>query len=235
MVDVIAFDADDTLWHNEPLYRGTQAAIVEILAQYHDAAWIEQRMYDTEIRNLEHYGYGLKGFTLSMIETAIELSEGRVTGAEIGRMIELAREALKAPVELLDGIEEVIPELAASHDLMLITKGDLFEQEAKIIRSGLVCHFKKIEVVPAKLRQTYETLAARHGINPQRFLMIGNSLRSDILPVIEMGGRAIYIPYETTWAHEAVPDAELAGKEFFQLSHIRELPALIDKLCDHKT
>src|SRR5262249_25472170 len=152
MFDVIAFDADDTLWHNEPLYRGTQAAIIEILAQYHDAAWIEQRMNEIEIRNLEHYGYGLKGFTLSMIETAIDLSEGRVTGAEIGRMIELAREALRAPVELLDGVEEIIPQLAASHELMLITKGDLFEQEAKIIRSGLAPHFKKIEIVPAKIR-----------------------------------------------------------------------------------
>jgi putative hydrolase of the HAD superfamily len=227
MFDVIAFDADDTLWHNEPLYRGTQASIVEILARYHDAAWIEGRMYETEIRNLEHYGYGLKGFTLSMIETAIDLSEGRVSGAEIGRMIELAREALRAPVELLDGVEEILPTLAASHDLMLITKGDLFEQEAKIVRSGLAPHFKKIEIVPTKQRQTYETLAARHGIAPPRFLMIGNSLRSDILPVVEMGGRAVYIPYETTWAHEAVPDTELAGKEFIQVSHIRELPALI--------
>ncbi len=232
MFDVIAFDADDTLWHNEPIYRGTQRRIVEILARYHDAAWIESRMYETEIRNLENYGYGLKGFTLSMIETAIELTDGQISGAEIGQMIDLARDALRAPVVLLDGVVEVIEALAPSHALMLITKGDLFEQEAKIIRSGLADRFRAIEIVRTKVRETYETLAVRHGFRPERFLMVGNSLRSDILPVLEMGGRAVHIPYETTWAHEVVPEEELVGKEFFRLAHIRELPALIHSLCD---
>ncbi|MFN0086239.1 MAG: HAD family hydrolase [Blastocatellia bacterium] len=235
MADVIAFDADDTLWHNEPLYRGTQRRIVEILGRYHDAEWIESRMYETEIRNLEHYGYGLKGFTLSMIETAIELTGGGISGPEIGQMIDLARDALRAPVVLIDGVEEIIDSLRASYDLMLITKGDLFEQEAKIIRSGLADRFRGIEVVRSKERGTYETLAARHGISPDRFLMVGNSLRSDILPVLDMGGRAIHIPYETTWAHEVVPEEELVGREFFRLSHIRELPALIETLCDPRT
>src|SRR5215471_21130316 len=130
MFDIIAFDADDTLWHNEPLYRGAQRQVLDvllsILGQYHDRDWIERRMYETEVRNLEHYGYGIKGFTLSMIETAIELTEGRIGGAEIGRIIELTREMFKAPVELLDGVVETITTLAASHDLILITKGDLF-------------------------------------------------------------------------------------------------------------
>src|SRR6266540_2913917 len=186
MFDVIAFDADDTLWHNEPIYRGAQRQVLDILAHYHDQEWIERRMYETEIRNLEHYGYGIKGFTLSMIETAIELT----------------REMFKAPVELLDGVEETLTKLAASHELMLITKGDLFEQQAKIARSGLSGHFGKIEIVPVKIRETYQSIVARHEISPDRFLMVGNSIRSDVLPVIEMGGRAVHIPYETTWEHE---------------------------------
>ena len=227
MFEVIAFDADDTLWHNEPLYRGTQTKVIEILARHHDAAWIEGRMFETEIRNLEHYGYGIKGFTLSMIETAIELTEGRISGAEIGRIIGLTREMFKAPVELLDGVEETIATLAASHDLMLITKGDLFEQQAKIARSGLTRHFDKIEIVPVKVAETYQSIVARHEISPQRFLMVGNSIRSDVLPVIEMGGQAVHIPYETTWEHEIVPEEELAGREFITLAHIRELPNLI--------
>ncbi len=233
MFDVIAFDADDTLWHNEPLYRGAQQQVLEILEHYHDSDWpdlMERRMYETEIRNLEHYGYGIKGFTLSMIETAIELTEGRISGAEVGRIIELTREMFKAPVELLDGVDETITALAASHDLMLVTKGDLFEQQAKIARSGLAGHFGKVEIVSVKIKETYQSIAARHEIDPQRFLMIGNSLRSDVLPVIEMGGSAVHIPYETTWEHEIVPDEELAGREFMRLSHIRELPALIDEL-----
>jgi putative hydrolase of the HAD superfamily len=229
MFEVIAFDADDTLWHNEPLYRGTQQQVMEILSLYHDREWIERRMYETEIRNLEHYGYGIKGFTLSMIETAIELTEGRITGAEVGRIIELTREMFRAPVELLDGVEETITTLARSHNLMLITKGDLFEQEAKIARSGLADYFSKIEIVPVKTRETYQTIAAKHSIDPQRFLMVGNSMRSDVLPVIEMGGHAIHIPYETTWEHEVVPEDELLGKEFIRLAHIRELLLLIEE------
>jgi putative hydrolase of the HAD superfamily len=227
MFDVIAFDADDTLWHNEPIYRGAQRQVLDILAHYHDQEEMERRMYETEIRNLEHYGYGIKGFTLSMIETAIELTEGRISGSEVGRIIELTREMFKAPVELLDGVEETISTLAASHDLMLITKGDLFEQQAKIARSGLAGHFDKIEIVPVKITETYQSIVARHEIPPQRFLMVGNSIRSDILPVIEMGGSAVHIPYETTWEHEVVPEEELAGREFIRLAHIRELPALI--------
>jgi putative hydrolase of the HAD superfamily len=230
MFDVIAFDADDTLWHNEHLYRDTQRQVVEILLEYHDAAWIESRMYETEIRNLEHYGYGMKGFTLSMIETAIDLSEGRIKGSEIRRIIELAQEVLGAPVQLLDGVAETIARLSGSHTLMLITKGDLFEQEAKIIRSGLADHFSKIEIVRAKIPDTYRALTRKYDIDPARFLMVGNSLRSDILPVIAIGGRAVYIPYETTWAHEIASEEELAGKEFVTLSHIREVPAAVGEL-----
>lgn len=230
MFDVIAFDADDTLWHNERVYRGTEQQVIEILARYHDAEWIARRIYETEIRNLQHYGYGFKGYTLSLIETAIELTDGRISGAEIGQIIELARTAMRAPIHLLDGVAETIAQLSATRELMIITKGDLFEQEAKVIRSGLAEKFRRIEIVPNKTRETYESIAARYDFAPERFLMIGNSLRSDILPVLAMGGRAVYIPYEITWEHEQVPEDALAGKEFFQLAAITELPALLDEL-----
>lgn len=230
MFDVIAFDADDTLWHNENIYRDTQSRVIDILAQYHDAEWIERQMYETEVRNLEHYGYGFKGFTLSMIETAIELTEGRISGTEIGQMIEITREMVKAPVVLLPGVEETISQLSANHDLMLITKGELFEQEAKIIRSGLAERFSKIEIVRTKTPEVYRSLTVKHKLEPQRLLMVGNSMKSDILPVLEIGGQAVHIPYVTTWEHEIVPEEELAGKDFMQLSHIGELPNLIEKL-----
>ncbi len=230
MFDVIAFDADDTLWHNENVYRDVQSRIIALLAQYHSADWIEQRMFETEVRNIEHYGYGFKGFTLSMIETAIELTEGRISGAEIGQMIELTREMVRAPVVLLEGVEETLTRLSADYDLMLITKGDLFEQEAKIIRSGLADRFSKIEIVRTKTPETYQQLAAKHRIRPERFVMVGNSLKSDILPVLAIGGRAVYVHYETTWAHELVPEDELKDKDFLRLSHIGELPELIERL-----
>lgn len=235
MFEVIAFDADDTLWHNENIYRDTQSRIIEILAQYHEANWIEQRMFETEVRNIEHYGYGFKGFTLSMIETAIELTEGQISGTEIGQMIEITREMVRAPVVLLEGVEETLERLSADHDLMLITKGDLFEQEAKIIRSGLAGRFSKIEIVRAKTPETYQSVTAKHRINPERFVMIGNSLKSDILPVLEIGGQAIYIPYETTWAHEHVPETELAGKYIHQLSNISQLSDFLDSLRPDKS
>src|SRR5574341_2334270 len=137
MFDVIAFDADDTLWHNEPLYRSTQRQVLDILAHYHDTEWIERRMYETEVRNLEHYGYGIKGFTLSMIETAIELTEGRITGSEIQEIIDFAKEMLDAEIQLLEYAEDTVARLSVSYTLMIITKGDLFDQETKIARSGL--------------------------------------------------------------------------------------------------
>jgi putative hydrolase of the HAD superfamily len=230
MFEVIAFDADDTLWHNEPLYRDTQQRAVEILARYHDAEWIRRRMYETEIRNLAHYGYGAKGFTLSMIETAIELTEGRISGAEISRIIELTKEMLRAPVELLDGVRETVEQLAATHDLMLITKGDLFDQEAKIARSGLGEYFRRSEVVPAKTPPVYAALASKHQITPARFLMVGNSLKSDILPVLAIGGQAVYIPYLTTWEHEQVHESDLANKHFHRLTQIGQLPDLLAEL-----
>ncbi len=230
MFDMIAFDADDTLWHNEPLYTDTKEKFQQILTHYHSEEWIGSRLDDTEIQNLDRYGYGIKSFTLSMIETAIELTEGRVTGTEVHQIIGFAWEMLMAPLQILDGVPETIAKLAESYPLMVITKGDLFEQEAKIARSGLGEYFRHIEIVSEKNQRAYESITAKYKISPHRFLMIGNSLKSDILPVVAMGGRAIHIPYQTTWFHEMVSEAELEQKEFMQLERISLLPQLLAEI-----
>ena len=225
MLRTLAFDADDTLWHNEMHYVETQEAFRDLLRAYHDDAWIDARLHDTEMRNLGHYGYGIKGFTLSMIETALELTEERLDGAGIRRVVELGKAMLSKPVEPLPGVAEVLRELAVSFDLMLITKGDLFDQETKLVRSGLGAHFSKVEIVSEKDEATYAAILARHDLAPQAFTMVGNSVRSDILPVLALGARAVHIPYALTWAHEAVTTP--LEVPFPVLASIRELPALL--------
>jgi putative hydrolase of the HAD superfamily len=220
---VIALDADDTLWHNDTLFVTSHAEFRALLTVYHDPEWIDQRLYETEKRNLAHYGYGVKSFTLSMIETAVELTEGRVTGAEIRRIIDLGLEMLRAPVELLEDVEDTVNLLSERYSLMLLTKGDLFDQESKLARSGLGEHFSAIEIVSAKDARTYARVMARHGVRPAEFLMVGDSLRSDVLPVLEAGGAAVHIPYRTTWVHEQVPEEALHGKEFVRLPSLRSL------------
>jgi len=223
--DVVALDADDTLWHNETLFTATQTQFRDLLVRYRDVEWIDRRLYETETRNLRHFGYGVKGFTLSMIETAIELTEGRVTGAEVQRIIDLGREMLAAPVELLDGVAETVAALAARYRLVLLTKGDLFDQESKLARSGLGEAFAAVEIVSEKDARTYAAVMTRQRVEPARFVMVGNSLRSDVLPVLEAGGAAVHIPYHVTWQHEQVADDALAGKEFARLATLRDLPA----------
>ncbi|MGH7549746.1 MAG: HAD family hydrolase [Gemmatimonadota bacterium] len=227
MPDMIAFDADDTLWRNEDLYRDTEAEFRGLLSRYHGPAWIDERLYEAEVRNLPHFGYGIKAFVLSMVETAIELTEGRITGAEIQRVIELGRAMIGAPVILLEGVEETVAALTERHDLIIVTKGDLLEQESKVERSGLRQHFRGVEIVSRKERSTYERIAGRRGIRPEDFVMVGNSLRSDVLPVVAMGGRGVHIPYHTTWAHEEVDEEERARHVYVELQSIRELPGWI--------
>lgn len=222
MIELIAFDADDTLWHNERLFQATESQFTELLAAYHSADWVRQRLLATEIRNLGHFGYGIKGFILSMIETAIELTEQRIGGAEIQHIIDWGHAMLRAPVDLLDGVRETIEALAPDYKLMLLTKGDLFDQESKLARSGLGDHFDAVEIVSEKDAKTYAAIMRRHGIAPPQFLMVGNSVKSDILPVLEAGGAAVHIPYETTWAHEHVAEPHA---EFTRLERITELPA----------
>ncbi len=227
---IIAFDADDTLWHNERLYVRAQAKLKALLSNYLVDDRMDERLYQTEMRNLAHFGYGIKAFTLSMIETAIELTDGRVTGRDIQQIIDAAREMLVADVELLDFVFETLAVLAADHRLMLITKGDLLDQETKISRSGLAQHFQHIEIVSDKSAQTYRAILTRHSMLPNDFLMVGNSLRSDILPVLEIGGNAVYIPQELTWVHETAETPPAMQPRFHQLRHLGELPDLVTQL-----
>ena len=225
MFELIAFDADDTLWHNETLFQATARDFAALLSSHHPAEWIQERLFATELKNLGHFGYGIKGFTLSMIETSVELTEGRVTGAEIQAILGWGHAMLQAPIALLDGVRETIAALAREHRLMLLTKGDLFDQESKLARSGLGEHFGAVEIVSEKNPRTYATIMTRHRLAPERFLMVGNSLRSDVLPVLDAGGAAVHIPYATTWAHEQVPEDAMTGRTFATLESIRELPA----------
>lgn len=224
MFKLIAFDADDTLWHNEPLFHATENQLAELLASYHSADWVRDRLFATEIKNLGHFGYGIKGFILSMIETAIELTEGRIGGAEIQKILDWGHGMLMAPIDLLDGVRETIETLAPDYRLMLLTKGDLFDQESKLARSGLGEHFHAVEIVSNKDVRTYASILARHAVAPEDFLMVGNSLKSDVLPALEAGARAVHIPYSLTWAHERVDEEALRGKEFARLESIRHLP-----------
>ena len=230
MLKLIAFDADDTLWHNERLFLDVQARFLELISRHTDPEIVQQRLYETEVANLGHYGYGVKSFTLSMIETAIDLSDGRVSGADIESILHLGREMLLAPVNLLEGAREVVSELSAIHDLMVLTKGDLLDQESKVARSGLGDFFTHVEVVSRKDRATYEALLESHGVRPEEFVMVGNSLRSDVLPVAEMGSHAVFVPYESTWEHEDVPSDQLDQVRYHTVATIREVPELLATL-----
>ena len=226
----IGFDADDTLWHNESLFALTQARFRELLAPYGDAELIDRQLYVVESRNLEHFGYGIKGFTLSMIETAVELTEGRIDGAAVGQILDWGRAMLAAPVELLPGVEAVLTELAETYPLLLITKGDLFDQESKLARSGVADFFRHVEIVREKDAAVYARILDKYAIEPQRFLMVGNSVRSDILPVLAIGGCAAHIPYAITWQHEVGHVAQEDADGFFHLPNVAALPALLAQL-----
>jgi putative hydrolase of the HAD superfamily len=228
--DVIAFDADDTLWHSESLYATAQEEYRRLLAPYAEAEKIDRVLHQTEMQNLAVYGYGVKGFALSMIEAALELSQHRITGGEIQRVLDLAKQMLSTDVELIEGVAEVIAQLAETYPLMLITKGDLAHQEAKIEQSGLKPYFRSIEIVTDKTPQSYAALLAHHHIDPARFLMIGNSLRSDILPVLAIGGQAVHVPYAITWAHEHVDVPPDQQGRYHELEHIGQLPTLLTQL-----
>ncbi len=228
-VDVVAFDGDDTLWHNETLFSMTQERFAALLADFVDARALQERTLETERRNVACYGYGVKGFALSMIETAIEVSEGTVDAATIARILSFAKDQLAHPVELLPGVCDTLDALAGRCRLVLITKGDLFDQESKIARSGLAERFDAIEVVAEKDPAVYERVIRRHGFDVSRFLMVGNSLRSDVLPVLEIGGKAAYVPYHVTWALEHA-EAPRAHDGYWELDDITHVPALLTRL-----
>lgn len=206
---LIGLDADDTLWHNEPLFRMTHARFDALLAPWADAAAVASHLAAVERRNLGTYGYGAKGFTLSMLETALDLSRREVPGEVLHQILAAGRELMRHPMEPLPGVAQALPRLAAIAPLVLITKGDLFHQETKLAASGLGAFFHGVEIVSEKTADTYRRVAARHGAAPGATLMAGNSVRSDILPALDAGCRAVLIPYPLVWAHEAaeVPQA----------------------------
>ena len=224
---LIAFDADDTLWVNEPNYVDVKQKLCELLAHHIDQETLTQKFYDAQIRNLHVFGYGAKSFMLSMIETAIELTDGAITGNEIQQIIDIGRRLLDFPIDVLDDVRDVLEALSKRFDLMVLTKGDLFDQESKIARSGLGHYFKYVEIVSEKNEQAYQRVLQRYRVQPADFTMIGNSLKSDILPVVHIGGRAIHIPFEITWAHEQVSEEQLTGKSFTTLTNVRELLDLL--------
>ena len=228
--DLIAFDADDTLWHNEILYAAAQDKLRVLLAGYADGETVDQWLYQTEMSNLQYYGYGIKSFTLSMIETAVELTQGKIQGPEVLQIIGFAKEMLTSQTRLLERAEETVCELARSYELMVITKGDLLDQQSKLSRSGIGDYFRYVEVVSQKTQSTYAALLARYGIEPQRFLMVGNSLKSDILPVLALGGQAVYVPYHITWAHETVDSQDVEHDGYYELEQLGQLPQLIGRL-----
>jgi putative hydrolase of the HAD superfamily len=227
---VIGFDADDTLWHTQPIFERSYERFCELLSHYHDPATSAEILIRTEMKNIPLYGYGVKGFTLSAIETAIELSGGKISSTEIRQLIAIAQDMLVHPVNLLDGVVEAVSSLSKDHTLLIITKGDLQDQQRKIRASGLAVHFSHIEIVSEKDPESYRDIYRRHGIAPERFLMVGNSIKSDIVPVLETGGFGVHIPYHVTWAAEMAEEPE-QNSRLFKISHLDELPEVIRALA----
>lgn len=236
MIDLVALDADDTLWHNEPNFTTTRDRLWTLLEkyggeEYGGAAAIGDRLYATERRNLRHFGYGVKGFVLSMIETSIELTNGRLSADDVRTIIDWGRTMLASPIELLPGVEEAVTSLAKDVPVILVTKGDLLDQETKLARSGLGQHFHGIEIVSEKTKMSYERVMARYDVPPDRFVMVGNSLKSDVLPALAAGAHAVHVPYSETWIHEHVAPEDLTDARYHEIAHLNELPAVLKRLA----
>jgi putative hydrolase of the HAD superfamily len=225
----IGFDADDTLWQNEHFYRLTEARFADLLGQDVDATVLSARLLEAAKRNLKLYGFGIKSFTLSMIETAVEVTGGAVPGTAIGEILAIGRELLSHPIELLPHARETVEALAGSYRLVLITKGDLFDQERKIAQSGLGGLFDAVEIVSDKDVSTYARIFSRYGDRLEQSMMVGNSLKSDIVPAIEAGGWGVFVPHELTWAAEHA-DAPQHHPRFRQVVHLGELAAVIAEI-----
>ncbi len=207
-IKVIGFDADDTLWVNETYFRETEEQFANLLENYETKNKIDQELFKTEIKNLELYGYGIKGFMLSMIESALELSNNKVSQATIMEILNLGKNMIAHPVQLLDGVEEALQKLVNRYRLIVLTKGDLLDQERKLERSGLSRYFHHVEVLSDKKEENYKNLLDHLEIHVSEFLMIGNSLKSDVLPIINIGAKAVHVPFHTTWQHEEIPKEE---------------------------
>ncbi len=222
-IKTIAFDADDTLWVNETYFREAELKFAQLMQPYETINQINQELFKIEIDNLDYYGYGIKGFVLSMIEAALKLSNNQVTQDTIANIVAIGKEMMDKPVELLDGVEDVLRELSPKYRLVLATKGDLMDQERKLEKSGLLKYFHHIEVMSDKKASDYTKLIGHLDIKPPEFLMIGNSLKSDILPLLEIGAQAIHVPFHTTWQHEEVHEKELDSADFQTINKLKEV------------
>jgi putative hydrolase of the HAD superfamily len=220
---VIAFDADDTLWINETYFREAENKFAQYLVRFETENKIEQELFKTEIKNLEIYGYGIKGFMLSMLESALKISNYTISQHEIEDILTIGKEMIEKPIELLDGVEEVLQKLKKNYTLIVATKGDLLDQERKLEKSGLLQYFHHIEVMSEKKEADYQKLIRHLDIQPRELLMVGNSLKSDILPVLKIGASAIHVPFHTTWAHEEVSKKDAYESTFKTVHSITDI------------
>lgn len=227
-IKVIAFDADDTLWVNEPYFREAEDKFCALLEDYLPLHSVANELFKTEIRNLPLYGYGIKGFMLSMIETILDVTEGTASLEMINKALEFGKEQLNKPIELLDGIETVLETLKGDYRLVVATKGDLLDQERKLQKSGLENYFHHIEIMSEKHEKDYLKLLKHLDCKPENFLMIGNSLKSDVLPVLQIGGHAVHVPFHTTWAHEVV-EHNVAHDNFKTVENITNILTFLKK------
>lgn len=222
---VIGFDADDTLWVNETYFRDTEAKFAELMSKYETPNATDQALFKKEMQNLPIYGYGIKGFMLSMLESSIELSNGQVSAKDIQSIIVMGKKMILHPVEVLDGVREVLEALNPHYRLIILTKGDLLDQERKLEKSGLSSFFHHVEVLSDKRSDNYAHLLKHLQINPAHFLMVGNSLKSDVLPLLEIGAQAIHVPFHTTWQHEEVSTP--SNVNYITLNNISLLTSLL--------
>ncbi|MEZ4840815.1 MAG: HAD family hydrolase [Flavobacteriaceae bacterium] len=223
-IKVIAFDADDTLWINETYYREGENKFYKLMSAYETENKLDQELFKKEMENLPLYGYGIKSFMLSMIESALELSNYKINPKIIEEVINIGKDMLEKPIELLEGVEETLQTLNSKYRIILATKGDLLDQERKLEKSGLEKYFHHIEILSEKKRENYKKLIKHLDIAPSEFLMIGNSLKSDVLPLIEIGAHAIHIPFHTTWAYEMV---EHNGEGYKTINHLTDVLKLL--------
>ncbi len=226
-IRTIGFDADDTLWVNETYFRETEDKFAALLQEFETKNKIDNELFAKEMENLGLYGYGVKGFMLSMLETAIELSSGQVNSQTLSKIIGMGKEMIEKPVELLDGVEEVLQYLAPNYRLIVMTKGDLLDQERKLQKSGLSKYFQHVEVLSDKKEKNYSDLLTHLQIEVDEFVMIGNSLKSDVLPLLNIGAKAIHIPFHTTWAHEEVSEKEIdKDHHYLKIERLTQLKTL---------
>jgi putative hydrolase of the HAD superfamily len=222
---IVGLDGDDTLWHNETFFLEAERQFLKLVGE--PAA---DHLQDVQIRNLELFGYGAKAYTLSLIETALEVTGGELPGAQVQAILDMGKALLQHPVQLLDGVAEALDALAGEHRLVLITKGDLFHQEAKVAGSGLGDLFERVEIVSEKDEAAYRRVLDTLGAGPDDFVMVGNSLRSDVVPPVRIGARAVHVPYEIEWVHEAVAEDDLPPSGWWRLDSLRGLPSLLGEM-----